>query len=142
MNRTLRNRFVVGLAAMMVGPGPTVRSDKMSIQLLYEDGSLGAIHYFANGARSYPKERLEVFSDGRVFVMDNFRATRAFGQNAFKTYKSFRQDKGHNAEVAQFLARVAHGGEPLIPYAQLENVTRATFAAMESAHSHRVIDLS
>ena len=141
MTHLTGGRTITHVSAMMVGPGPAVRTDKMSIQLQYDDGSLGTIHYLANGAKSYPKERLEVFSDGRVFLMENFRVTRAFGKGAFRRYSTFSQDKGHRAEVAQFLDRVTRGGLPLIPYAQLENVTRATFAAMESARTRQVIDL-
>jgi hypothetical protein len=44
-----------------------------TIQLAFADGSLGTIHYFANGSKSFPKERLEIFAAGRVLQLDNFR---------------------------------------------------------------------
>ena len=74
-------------------------------------------------------------------MLDNFRSTRAFGSANFRSFKTFRQDKGHIAEVTAFLDRVSGGGEPPIPFKQLENVSRATFAALESVQSRRMVDL-
>ena len=42
--------------------------DTATIQLSFEDGSIGTIHYYANGSKSFPKERLEVFAGGRSFT--------------------------------------------------------------------------
>ncbi len=50
-----------------------VRSDKMSIVLGFADGSIGSLHYFANGHKSFPKERFEVFDDEKVLILDNFK---------------------------------------------------------------------
>lgn len=125
---------VVSVSAVTVGQG-AIKNDKMSIQLEFADGSIGTVNYFANGSKSYPKESLEVFSDGRVLRMDNFRLTTGYGFKGFRKLKTWRQDKGHAAEVAAFVARVEKGGQPLISFEQLVNVTRASFAAMESAQS-------
>jgi predicted dehydrogenase len=73
--------------------------------------------------------------------IDNFRITRGYGFLRFRKYKTRRQDKGHHAEVAAFVQRVEHGGEPLIPLAELENATRAAFAAVQSARSDKTIVL-
>jgi len=121
------------VSAMMVGDGPAVRDDKMSIILGFADGSVGTVNYFANGSKSYPKETLEVFSDGRVLKMENFRATRGYGFKGFKKFKTWRQDKGHVAEIAECIDRVNNSGEPLIPFEEIANVTMASFAAVESA---------
>lgn len=126
---------IVGVEARMMGaaPGVTVRQDKMTIVLEFADGSLGAVHYFANGSKRFPKERVEVFSEGRVLVLDNFQALSGYGWQGLGRTRLWRQDKGHAAEIAAFVERVANGGEPLIPFAELEEVTLATFAAVERA---------
>ncbi len=129
------------VSAMMIGEGPAVRDDKMSILLEFADGSVGTVNYFANGAKNYPKETLEVFSDGRVLRLENFRATYGFGFKGFKRFKTARQDKGHAAELAEFVRRVEQGGEPLIPFAQLKNVTQASLAAVKSARERTIIAL-
>jgi predicted dehydrogenase len=97
--------------------------DHGSISLSFADGSLGSLHYFANGHRAFPKERLTVFADGKVLEMDNYRVLRGFGFTRFRRAKSWRQDKGHLAECQQFIERVTSGGPPLIPFERLQNVT-------------------
>ncbi len=39
----------------------------------FPDGSLGVVDYLANGDKSFPKERVEVFCGGGVAVLDDFR---------------------------------------------------------------------
>jgi predicted dehydrogenase/threonine dehydrogenase-like Zn-dependent dehydrogenase len=121
------------VSAVMVGEGAAVRSDKMCLQLSFRDGSVGTVNYFANGPKSYPKEVLEVFSEGRVARLENFRVTRFFGVAGARSFRTWRQDKGHDQEVAAFLQQATTGGEPLMPFPQLENVARASFLAMQSA---------
>ena len=138
----LAGSAIRSVAAIMIGGGVAVREDKMSIILGFADGSVGTVNYFANGSKNYPKEMLEVFSNGRVLRMENFRSTRGYGFRGFSKFRTARQNKGHDREMAAFVERVARGGEPLIPFQELTNVTRASFAAMESARAGRVVELS
>mgnify|MGYP000296170803 CR=1 FL=1 len=133
--RFLVGHPIVGVEARMMGAarGIVVRQDKMMILLEFADGSTGAVHYLANGNKSFPKERIEVFSEGRVLVLDNFQVLTGYGWKGFKRQRLWRQDKGHKAEVAAFIERVMDGGPPLIPWHELEEVTLATFAAVERA---------
>jgi len=133
---------VLRVASMMVGEGPAVREDKTAILLGFADGSVGTLQYFANGAKSYPKETLEVFSEGRVLRLNNFRETRGFGFKGFKKLKTWRQDKGHTAEITAFIAAVEQGGAPLIPVEEIINVTRASFAAVAAARGGTVLEIS
>jgi predicted dehydrogenase len=107
----------------------------------FADGSVGTVNYFANGSKSYPKETLEVFSDGRVLRVENFRVTRGYGVPGFRKFKTLRQDKGHNAEITAFIDRVRDGGAPLIPFEQLANSTLASFAAVQSARERETVRL-
>jgi predicted dehydrogenase/NADPH:quinone reductase-like Zn-dependent oxidoreductase len=132
---------VTTVSAVMVGEGPAVRGDKTAIVLGFADGSVGTVNYFSNGSKSYPKEMLEVFSDGRVLRMENFRQTLGYGFKGFKKFKTSRQDKGHGAEVAAFVEAVAKGGAPLIPFGELSNITLASFAAVESARTTKTVAL-
>ncbi len=127
------------VAAAMVGEKAAIRTDKMSIVLGFADGSVGTVNYFANGPRSYPKEALEVFCEGKVLRLDNFRETAGFGFKGFKKFKTKRQDKGHFAEISGFIERINKGGEQMIPCDQLENVTLASFAAVTSASENKTI---
>ncbi len=113
----------------------------MTISMTYADGSIGTVHYWANGSKSFPKERVEIFSENRILVIVNWRQLRGFGWPGVPRMK-MRQNKGHQAEVTAFIERVADGGEPLIPFAELDLVTRASFAAVRSAKEGIAITLT
>ncbi|MBI5863866.1 MAG: Gfo/Idh/MocA family oxidoreductase, partial [Planctomycetes bacterium] len=176
-------RFLVGspirrVSAVMVGERAGVRDDKMTISMTHADGSISTVHYWANGPKSFPKERIEVFSEGRVLQIDNWRRLNSWDWRGAPTMKLMKQDKGHNAEVAAFVRTVgcatavpavsstgatavsavssaATAGihcsqssgtsqacvRPLIPFDELDEVTRATFAAMKSAREGVVVEL-
>ena len=103
-----------------------IDDDKATITLQFADGSLGTIHYLANGHKSFPKERLEVFSAGRIMQLDNFRAMRGYGWSGFTRQRLWRQDKGQNACAAAFVRAVAEGNEWPIPLDELIEVSRVS----------------
>ena len=109
-----------------------INEDKAVLLLSFAGGSVGALNYFASGHRSYPKEQLQAFCDGKVLDLQNFRSLRGYGWAGFRKMKLRRQDKGHRSEIVSFIERVAEGGEPLIPYEEIEEVTLATFCAVRS----------
>jgi predicted dehydrogenase len=106
--------------------------DTAAIQVAFADGSLGVIHYLANGNKSYPKERLEIFTAGRVLTLDNFRKLTGFGWPGFSKMNLWRQDKGQRACAAAFLDAIARGGSSPIEFDELLEVSRATIEASEA----------
>jgi predicted dehydrogenase/threonine dehydrogenase-like Zn-dependent dehydrogenase len=122
---------VIAVCMNSMGMNPQENTDNASILLKYEDGSNAVINYFANGSKAYPKERLEVYSQERTLVMDNFRKTEAYGFKGFKGIKT-TLDKGHKNQFHSLIQRIQKGGDPLIPFGSLINTTRASFAAIES----------
>ncbi|MDY0093666.1 MAG: bi-domain-containing oxidoreductase [Candidatus Vecturithrix sp.] len=135
----LTNSPVTSVSAMMVGGSNPVRDDKMSIMLGFADGSVGTVNYFANGSKNFPKETLEIFGEGRVIRMENFRVTSGYGFKGFRSFQTWRQDKGHRAEIAAFIKAVGENAPPLIPFDEIVNATRASFAAVESARKDMLI---
>jgi predicted dehydrogenase len=105
--------------------------DNVSMTLTFPDGSLGVVDYLANGDKSFPKERVEVFCGGRVAVLDDFRSLETMRDGRRKIVKK-AQDKGWFGEWQAFTKSIHTGGQPPIPYEQLIGVTKATFAAVES----------
>ncbi len=123
--------------AVMMGnaPGLAVREDRASITLEFEDGSFGTVHYLANGHRSYPKERLEVFCRGAVIALDNFRKMTGYGWRGFRKMHLRRQDKGNSACAAAFVQAIEQGLPSPIPFDEIVEVTRATIDAVDQLHS-------
>lgn len=113
--------------------GAATRNDHMSIGLAFGNGSIGTVHYFANGNKAYPKETLTVYSQGRILELDNFRTLKGFGFSKFRKARLLRQDKGHTTEVKQFVQRISQGGPPLISREDLVRVTEASFEAHRDA---------
>jgi predicted dehydrogenase/threonine dehydrogenase-like Zn-dependent dehydrogenase len=107
-------------------PGVMVTEDKASITLCFADGSLGTIMYLANGHKSFPKERLEVFVGGRILQLDNFRKLAGYGWPGFDKMNLWRQDKGQGACAAAFVRAIAEGGAAPIPYEEIMEVGRVS----------------
>ena len=114
-----------------MGENPSENTDNASILVKMENGSSGVVNYFANGAKSYSKERLEVFSQEKVLIMDNFVKTSGYGVKGFSKLKT-KLDKGHKAQFGQIVEKIKQGSVQLIPYDELINVTKASLAAIES----------
>ncbi|MDB4888767.1 MAG: dehydrogenase-like protein [Gemmatimonadetes bacterium] len=100
--------------------------DTATIQLEFGDGSIGTVHYFANGTKAFPKERLEVFAAGGVLQLDNFRKLTGFGWPGFKSMNLWQQDKGQRACVAAYVAAVRDGAPTPIPLDEIFEVSRVS----------------
>ncbi len=98
--------------------------DTFSLQLRFADGSIGTVHYFANGSKAFPKERLEVFAASKVLRLDNYRKLEAWGIPGFRTRRRLSQDKGQVACCAAFLKAIESGGPAPIPEQELFEVQR------------------
>ena len=132
-------RFLVGARivrasaeAMGVSPGAAANLDTAQITLEFEDGSIASIQYYANGHRSFPKERIEVFASGWILQLDNFRVLRGFGCRGFRNFRTWRQDKGHAACVRAFLSAIESGGPSPIPAEEIFEVSRFAIEVAES----------
>ncbi|MDQ3068422.1 MAG: bi-domain-containing oxidoreductase [Acidobacteriota bacterium] len=120
-----------GAVSMGKGAGQAVVEDKASITLRFEDGSIGTILYAANGHKSFPKERLEVFAGGRILQLNNFRTLTGFGWPGFRKMHLWRQDKGQNACAAAFVESVQRGDAAPIPFEELLEVSRVSVGLAE-----------
>ncbi len=131
---------VIKVCMNAIGVHPEENTDNATILLKYADGSNVVINYFSNGSKNYSKERLEVYTQERTIIMDNFQTTKAFG---FKNFKGLRTklDKGHKTQFHQLISRVKSGGDPLIPFDSIINTTKASFAAIQSLRENRWVNI-
>ncbi|PTB82749.1 dehydrogenase [Methylophaga nitratireducenticrescens] len=137
--RFLVGHEIVSIQARRMGdyPGLDITEDKASITLGFADGSFGTIHYFANGSSRFPKERVEVFTAGRVLQLDNFRKLKGFGWPGFSKMNLWKQDKGQRHCVAAFLGAIENGSEAPIPISEIFEVARVTIEAAEQLRKQR-----
>ncbi len=128
--------FLVGAAPVSVSAvalpnGGKYREDNVSMTFSFADGSVGVVDYLANGDKSFPKERVELFGGGLVAVLDDFRSLETVKDGKRQMVKLASQDKGHFNELQALVSGIRNGKAP-IAYDQLIGVTRASFAAVES----------
>ncbi|BAC93121.1 putatve zinc-binding dehydrogenase [Vibrio vulnificus YJ016] len=126
--RYLADSEIVSVQCRRMGDvsGVDITEDKAAIILGFVDGSFGTIHYLANGAANFPKERVEVFAAGRVLQLDNFRKLKGFGWPGFSKMNLWKQDKGQTNCAAAFLSAIESGKESPIPARELFEVARVT----------------
>ena len=105
-------------------PDSKVSPDTFSLQLRFESGSIATVHYFSNGHKSYQKEKLEVFSEQKIFQMNNFRVLKAWGVKGFKSKRSFSQNKGQLLCAKSFLNAIKNSSDPPIPYSHIFQVQK------------------
>ena len=131
---------VVSVCMNALGENPQENTDNVSILLKYENGTNAVINYFSNGSKSYAKERVEVFSQQKVFIIDNWRKLTGYGVKGFSNMKG-GMDKGQKNQFSELNKRIINGGAPLIPFDSIINTTKASFAAIESLKENRWIDI-
>ena len=105
--------------------------DTGSIQLDFANGSIGTVHYFANGSKAFAKERLEIFSGGRILQLNNFRTLSGYGWSGIKGGRTLFQDKGQGGLARAFVAAIEGRGPQPIPFDEVREVALAALAASE-----------
>ena len=122
---------VTSVVMNAMGINPEENTDNAVITLKFANGSQGVINYFSNGSKEYAKERIEIFSQGRILVLDNFRKLKGYG---FKDFSSMSTslDKGHKSQFVKLIKQIKEGGPSIIPFEDIINTTKASFAAIES----------
>ncbi len=129
---------VLSVCMNAMGKFPTETSDSATILLRYANGATGVVNYFANGSKAYAKERVEVYSQERTLVLDNFKTLKGYGFRGFSSL-SGGQDKGHTEQFRRLVQTLRTGGPPPIPFADIINTTAATLAALRSLQEGRWI---
>jgi predicted dehydrogenase/threonine dehydrogenase-like Zn-dependent dehydrogenase len=126
----LTGSLVTKVVMNALGPDVEENTDNASILLTYKNGSQGVINYFSNGSKAYSKERVEIYSQNRTIIIDNFRKSTYYGFKSSGMSKS--QDKGHYEQFRLFMERLQSGGAAIIPFEEIMNTSKATILAVES----------
>ncbi len=135
----------VDLAACLAGAPPTrvfamsadphkspLLTDNLSVVLGFADGSVGTVIYAADGDTAYPKERIEVFCEGKVMVSDDFKRLSLTQGGRTHTSRPQQADKGHKAEMKAFLDLAAGLPVAALTFADCVSSMAATFKIVES----------
>ena len=102
------------LAAALPSTGGVHTVESVSVTIQYGSGSVATVHYSAIGAKTMPKERIEVMSGGRSWVLDDFLTLTSYGKAGPETQTSRIVDKGH-AELVRRVLGACRGEAPFEP---------------------------
>lgn len=120
---------------------PLGLQDTAVISLAFANGSIASVNYFSNGNKGLPKEYIEVFCDGVVYAIDDFKSLTIYGAKS-KTVKLKKQDKGHANELDLFIECVKNGAPAPIPFDEIYSSSLASLKALESMASGQTIKLA
>lgn len=98
--------------------------DTFSLNIEFQDGSIGNINYFSNGNKKFQKERLEVFADGRIYQILNFQKLKVWGSPNLKTVRKLTQDKGQKVCIELFLDSIKNSKKTPILFEEIYEVQK------------------
>lgn len=119
--------------------GRFLPQDNIALSIAFADGSLGTITYTALGSKAFSRERIEVFCDETVAVLEDFRKLELVRGARKRTRWLWNQDKGFRQEVERFLASDPLNGKEIFRQAVLTTLT--TFAAVESLRTRKAVSV-
>ncbi|HVT88200.1 MAG TPA: bi-domain-containing oxidoreductase [Tepidisphaeraceae bacterium] len=131
--------YIIGSVPIIVTAERTGMAENVVATLRYQDGSVATIQYVSGGPSMLPKERIEVFGDGRVAIVDDFKTT-TFAGDTRPTLRT-KQDKGFHCELSALIDAIKRGGVAPIPMESAVRTTKVTFAIMESIQTGRPVQL-
>jgi predicted dehydrogenase/threonine dehydrogenase-like Zn-dependent dehydrogenase len=138
-------RAVVGCAiqtvtASVLPDAHRYSRDNVSVTIGFEDGSVANLLYVANGDRTVGKEYFEVFCQGGIARIDDFKTLSLSRNGKTETSKGGR-DKGHRRELELTIEAMKRSNSAPIPFLELVEVTEATFAVEEAIRSRKTVNL-
>jgi len=126
--RALVGTPIVDVSAKAIQPQGNQwrRNDNFNATLTFADGSICSLVYTALGDKSYPKERMEVFADGKVAELDDYQTVRFAGLKK-AVWSASSAQKGQLEELGALVKAMKSSGWPISLEEQLE-VSRAALS--------------
>jgi polar amino acid transport system substrate-binding protein len=112
--------------------------DNLSVLAGFRNGSLASINYISSGDKSLPKERIEIFCQGSVAVIEDFKTMKVARKEKLRSSKG-TQDKGHKKQISLWLESLKQGHPIPVPFKESVEATIATFMIHESLNTGKVI---
>lgn len=112
--------------------GTGLLEDNLSISIKFEDGSIGTIAYFSTGDKAVPKEYIEIYGEGKIFIIEDFRRAKFAKGGGIRVIRGRGQDKGQKAELLAFVDAVLGKRPAPIPFDELIYTTLTTFRILDS----------
>lgn len=115
--------------------------DNVIITIKLKNGSTASITYVANGDKSFPRERVEIFRDQSVCLIDNFKSMSFTRRGKQKKMRKLNVDRGHQNQFSTFISCVKNGDPMPVDFKEYVYTTLATFKIIESLNKHASVDI-
>ncbi|MEM0117534.1 MAG: bi-domain-containing oxidoreductase [Conexivisphaerales archaeon] len=119
----------INAVSLSTNGSTSLTRDNIVLVLKYPDGSVANLVYSAMGNRSMERERIEVFGNGRVFVIEDFRKLMIYTPERVSVHNLSDIDKGHEAELVEIEKLLRGKPNSVIDFTEAINSTRLTFLA-------------
>jgi predicted dehydrogenase/threonine dehydrogenase-like Zn-dependent dehydrogenase len=119
-----------------------ILNDTVSVNIEYENGSIASICYYSNGNKNVSKERVEVFSNGVVYSIDDFKKMDIYSEKGVKKIKLKAEDKGHSKEFDLVVRALSSGSTFPIRFDEIYHSSLLTLETVRSVNEKRVIEIS
>ncbi len=129
------------IQAVALASSPSL-NDTVSINIVFQNGSIASINYYSNGNKNVPKERVEVFSNGTVCIIDDFKSMDILSEKGKKTLKLKGQDKGHSTQFNLVISSLSKGVLFPISFDEIYHSSLLTLEAIRSIKESRVVELN
>lgn len=116
----------VHAASIMTGSRQWARNDNFVATVTYGDGSVCTLTYTALGDKSHSKERMDIYTDGKVISLDDYKSLTIAG-GKHKEWNARVIQKGQLEELEALAGCLLRGGEWPIPFWQQVQATRISF---------------
>lgn len=123
--RFLASSEIVGFSSSVI---PIKSKDSQIINLSFKNGCIGVINYLSNGNKKVQKEKLEVYSDGKIIKLNNFKSMYGYGFSNFKKMSTFKQDKGQKNCVDAFMHSAKNELASPIPIDEILEVAKVSLS--------------
>ena len=101
-----------------------------------EGGSLGTLIYTAAGTTSFPKERIEIYCQNSIIVIEDFKELIVKGMQS-QNLQRRKTDKGHYHQLQTFLETL-HGINMEMPDVyDAVNATKCSLLALKALRYNR-----
>ncbi len=100
--------------------------DNVVVTLKYKDGSICTLTYTSLGNNSYSKEFCEVYCDGKIIIIDDYKKINGYGVKV-ENIQSSSSDKGQYEEILEFSKAIKSGENYSIPVWQLEQASKVSY---------------
>jgi len=97
---------VISVTAKSIHPQSSqwLANDNFVATIQYENGSLATLLYTSQGSKACSKERLDLYVDGCVYTMDDYKTLDRYEEKKVSLFSSSSIDKGHREEINSFIS--------------------------------------